>query len=129
MVFDRLQVLVDTSLVHRVDDGGDEPRFGMLETVREYALARLAVAGEVDTVARRHLEWCLTLEAEANTDLDRGDARQGLHRLDRELDNISAALQWARATHNLELGLRLAVSLGDFCEARGHLREGREWLE
>ena len=58
-VLDRLQVLVDHSLVQRLPCGGDEPLFGMLETMREYAEEQLAEAGETDAVRRRHGQWCL----------------------------------------------------------------------
>src|SRR5262249_32949030 len=48
---------------------------------------------------------------------------------DRELDNLRAAVAWARSTGELELGLQLAASLSVFCEERGHVREGFEWLD
>jgi non-specific serine/threonine protein kinase len=56
-----LGILADASLVSRLDEAGDEPRFGMLEIIREYALEQLAASGEADAITGRHLAWCLEL--------------------------------------------------------------------
>ena len=127
-VFEGLQVLVDSSLVQRLDDGGSEPRFGMLETLREYALDQLETPGEADDWRRRQAAYCLVLAEAAATVLLTQQAR-GLDQLVRELDNFRSALAWARSTSEVEPGLGLAVALALFWEQRGRVREGRAWLE
>jgi predicted ATPase/transcriptional regulator with XRE-family HTH domain len=126
-VVDRLEVLVDSSLVGRTSY--PEGRFGMLETVREYALEQLEQSGEGEVIRARHATYFLALAEQAEPQLHGPDARIWFDRLDRELDNLRAALAWAQSSGELELGLRLAVALPVFCEDRGHLREAREWLE
>jgi predicted ATPase/transcriptional regulator with XRE-family HTH domain len=128
-VLDRLQVLVDSSLVHRLDHTGDERRFGMLETVREYALEQLEMVGEAEDLWQRHAAYFLVLGEQAERHLTRAEQAVWLDRLDRELENLRAALTWARSSGQLELGLRLAVALVRLWEERGHGQEGREWLE
>jgi predicted ATPase/DNA-binding XRE family transcriptional regulator len=128
-VLDHLQVLVDSSLVRALDGGGGEPRFGLLETVREYALEQLEACHEVEDQCGRHAAYFLALAEQAEPQLSGADQWAWLERLDRELDNVRAALAWARSAGQLELGLRLAVALALFWEERGHVREGGEWLE
>ncbi|MBV9601342.1 MAG: helix-turn-helix domain-containing protein, partial [Chloroflexi bacterium] len=130
-VLDRLHVLVDSSLVQvrRLEDAGGEPRFGLLETVREYALEQLESAGEGDELAGRHAAYFLALSERAEPHLMSAEQAAWLDRLDGELGNLRAALAWARNGDRLELGLRLAVALLRFWHMRGHGREGREWLE
>jgi hypothetical protein len=128
-VLDRLQVLVDSSLVRRLDAAGDEPRFGLLETIREYALEQLATRGEAVDRRRQHAAFFLAHAEAAEPELCGARQRPWLDGLDRELDNLRAALAWAQATGELELGVRLAVALAIFWEERGHVREGRDWLE
>jgi predicted ATPase/class 3 adenylate cyclase len=121
---DVLQSLVDKSLV-RVREGG---RFWMLETIREYAAERLEAAGEADEVRRRHAEHFLALAEEAEPHTHRVDAGW-LDRLDREADNLRAALDWLEASQKTQLVLRLAGALMDFWSTKGHLAEGHRRLE
>lgn len=72
-MLDLLQVLVDNSLVQRLEDAGDEPRFGLLETVREYALEQLEALGEADELCGRHAAGFLALADSAEPRL-RGSA-------------------------------------------------------
>jgi predicted ATPase len=116
-VLEGISSLVDKSLLRRVDDAGDEPRFGMLETIREFGGERLTESGEREDVQRRHLLWYTALAEAAEPEL-RG-ARQGvwLRRLEAEHDNIRAALGWAVAAPGAEpgeQGLRLAGALWGF---------------
>jgi len=128
-VLDGLQVLVESSLVHRLDDVSLDSRFGMLETVREYALEQLGQHDEANNQTRRHAAYFLALAEQAEPHLRGEDQRIWFDRLDAELDNLRAALAWAHTTGHPELGLNLAIALAVFYEERGHVREGIESLE
>jgi predicted ATPase/class 3 adenylate cyclase len=127
-VLEELGSLVDKSLVRRVDTGDAEPRFSMLETIREYAGERLAASGEEEEVRRRHARWCLDLVQEAEPHLT-GEPGAWLERLDRENDNLRAAMAWLIGTGEAKTGLLLAAPLWRFWQLRGFLAEGRTWLE
>jgi len=124
---DGLSALVDANLL-QLTAGGDEPRFGLLETVREYARERLAASGRADDLQRRHARWFLTLAERAEPNL-REAPGIWLERLREDADNLRAALAWLQATgSNAEL-LRLAGAMWRFWYLNGRLGEGREWLE
>jgi predicted ATPase/class 3 adenylate cyclase len=121
---DTLESLVDKSLV-RVREGD---RFWMLETIREYAAERLDETGEAETLRRRHADYfCAVAEA---ADLEIWGAQQAvlLARLEQDHANLRAALEWGLRCAPA-LALRLAAALASFWSMRGHLREGRSWLE
>jgi tetratricopeptide (TPR) repeat protein len=101
----------------------------MLESIREYALERLAAHGDVDDVRRRHARFYVELAEEAEPGLLGPQQREWLGRLDAELDNIRAALTWAVDTAEAEVGLRIASALWRFWQLRDRLQEGRERLE
>jgi non-specific serine/threonine protein kinase len=129
-VLDGLASLVDKSLLRHLDGGEDEPRFWMLETIREYGLERLAAAGEEEETRRRHAAWYLALAEELWPTLQRRlDATPALNRLAREHDNLRAALAWLDSTGDGEALLRLAGAIFGFWYLHGHLREGLSWLE
>jgi predicted ATPase/class 3 adenylate cyclase len=121
---DTLESLVDKSLV-RVRE---TDRFWMLETIREYATERLDASGDADELRRRHAEHFLALAEEAEPYARKVDAAW-LDRLDREADNLRAALDWLEASGETQLVLRLAGALDDYWGAKGHLAEGRRRLE
>jgi non-specific serine/threonine protein kinase len=127
-VLELLTSLLDKSLV-LVTEQDEEARYGLLETVRQYALERLEESGEAELVRERHAQYYLALVEEAEPEL-RG-ARQGewLRRLDRDFDNFRAALSWALEREDAELGLRLCGALGEFWHMLGRQSEGRRWLE
>lgn len=121
-VLDDLESLVDKSLV-AVDRGGARSRYRVLETLRQYGAERLAAGGGTAEMRRRHLRWAVALvEAEATDDAT------GLTLLDREHDNLRAALDFAARDGRVEEGLRLAAGLARFWEIRGYLGEGRSRL-
>jgi len=118
--------LVDQSLVVAQPEPGPA-RFDMLETIRHYARERLRAAGEAAVVHGRHLDYTLRLAEAAERGL-RGPAQgDWLARLDLELDNVRAALEWA-ADNDISRGLRLAGALLWYWNLRGHWQEGPAWL-
>lgn len=129
-----LTLLVDHSLVRALDvpPHTDEPastrRFTMLEPLREYAFERLAARSEADLLRRSHAAYYLTL-AELVAAQTESRAVQAAHeQIEREHDNLRAALQWARDQREGSLGIRLAAAVWRFWRHRGYLGEGRRWL-
>jgi len=125
-VLDGLSALVDASLLQRRDGPDGEPRFRMLETVREYAAERLTASGEADTVRRRHAACFVALAEEIAPRLRQANRFPWLPRLDAERDNLRAAQAWSRAeTDGGEASLRLAGALWYYWQLRGAFDEGR----
>ena len=128
-VLDLLDQLVNKSLVV-VSDVGAETRYRLLETIRQYALEKLLASDQADATRGRHLDFFLQLAGPGEESLS-GEELITLNRLEREHDNLRAALAWSLGdTSELaEDGLRLAAALEGFWFIRGYLHEGREWLE
>lgn len=126
-VLDGIASLVDKSLVQRLPGPG--PRFSMLETIREYALEQLEASGEAEIIRRRHVDYYLTLAEDAEVAL-RGPQQVGcLNRLEAEHDNLRAAIDWCRASGDVETSIRLVAALYWFWLLRGYASEGRERVE
>jgi predicted ATPase/DNA-binding SARP family transcriptional activator len=122
-----LASLLDNSLLRRRERRG-HPRLVMLETVRRYALDRLAERDDED-VRERHAAWFVQLAESAEVRLLAGeDPVALLDEIEREHDNVGAALTWALEAGAGETALRLAAALRPYWEVRGHLGEGRRWL-
>ncbi|HEY8599055.1 MAG TPA: AAA family ATPase, partial [Thermomicrobiales bacterium] len=121
--------LVDKSLLRQEERPDGEMAFRMLETIREYGLEQLAESGEAQEIARAHAAYYLTFAEEAAPFLSGIGLREWLDRLAWEHGNLRAALDWSLAGGVPSWGLRLAVALGGFWEARGFLRTGRRALE
>ena len=124
-----LASLADKSLVFRVETSSGEPRFGMLETVREYAAERLAEHGEDGLARRAHAGYFLRLVEGAAPAFHGPDQIVWFDRLEEEHANLRAALAWWLDTGDAQATLRLAGALHWFWFVRGHLGEGRTWLE
>jgi non-specific serine/threonine protein kinase len=122
-----LTSLLDKSLI-RAESMGDDRRFLMLETIREFGLEQLGEAGEFELLLRRHAEHYLVFAAVAESHLTGADQREWLDRCDREHPNLRAALRWAIAAGDAEGAQAAAGSLWRFWQQRGHLAEGRRWL-
>jgi non-specific serine/threonine protein kinase len=122
---DAIASLVDKSLVRQTTASDGEPRFTMLETIREYALDRLAHREEMTRVLRLHAERFLAQVETAEPELTRAGQAAWLQRLDEEHGNIRAALTWTLDAGEIELALRLSGSLTRFWSIRGHMAEGR----
>ena len=147
-VLDALEALIDHSLVTHSVSGAGEPRFGMLETIREYALQRLTESGQLAALHERHAQYYLSLARQAEAQLSGALQDSWLDRLEREHDHFRTALAWclagtatpeqgaqrranatpARAAARLPLGLSLGAALWRFWYTRCHLSEGRRWL-
>jgi predicted ATPase/class 3 adenylate cyclase len=122
-----LEALVAGSLL-RSDVTDGEVRLSMLETVRENAVARLGSTGELEDLRRRHAERFLDLASAAEAELAGLGQAQWLERLELELDNIRAALDWCLASGRVEDALGAMSALGRFWRAHGHASEARRWL-
>jgi predicted ATPase len=128
-VVDGIAALVDKSLLRQETGGGGEPRFVMLETIREYALERLEECGEGETL-RQHTEYYLAL-AERQWEEDHGDIEVALFdQFEQDLDNLRAALDWSHAAESAaEIEMRLSTALAQFWVVRGYASEGWERLK
>jgi predicted ATPase len=122
-----LEALVAWSLL-RSDVADGDVRLSMLETVREHAVARLESEGRLDDLRRRHAERFLGLAEAAEAELTGPDQASWLERVELELDNIRAALDWALTSGEIEKALRAVSALGPFWRAHGHVAEARRWL-
>jgi non-specific serine/threonine protein kinase len=121
-----VQGLVDKHLVKVLEQAGEEPRFGLLATVREYALERLGESGEAEKTRDRHLTFYLALAEEAERTIRGPEEERWLGRLDHEVDNLRRALDWATTQGDAEAEWRFVAALGLFWVYRGYLREGAE---
>lgn len=126
-VLDELTLLVDKSLV-TVESALGPTRYRLLETVRQYALEKLAESGEADAVRTRHRDYFLSL-AVALDKPEHADHEQRLDQAELEIDNLRAAFAWSRERAGMAEALTLASSLQPLWLARGHIREGLAWLE
>lgn len=123
-----LEQLVDRSLVQRRDTGA-EPRFAMLETIRQYAAEQLAAGDEEEAVRDRHLAWLVRLTAEASDALQGPEQELWLHRLAADLPNLRAALTRALDRADAGAALTLAGGARRFWQLHARSEEGRRWLE
>jgi predicted ATPase len=128
LVLDGLTSLVEKSLLQQKEDPDGEPRFWMLETIREYASERLEETRDMETVRRRHAEYFQRLSEEAAGQLEGGEQQSAwMMRLEQDHGNLRAALTFWRCQPDSQLAL--ARSLGPFWLQRGHWLEGRRWHE
>lgn len=128
-IVDGVESLLNDNLLQTEPMAGGEPRFGMLGTIREYALERLAERGDIEAVRRRHAGYYVVLAEEAEPALLGPHQLRWLERLDAEVANIRAALTWATERGEADVGLRIGAALWRFWQLRGSATEGRERLE
>jgi predicted ATPase/class 3 adenylate cyclase len=132
-MLDGLSSLVDKSLVRPLGDDGTgaspEPRFSLLQVIREFAAEKLDEEPEAEAVRRRHAEWVLRLAEAARPELRLNNLRRWQHRLRREEENLRTALRWALERGEDEIGLRTASAVWDFWHYWAEVREGIGWLE
>ncbi len=125
---DGVASLIDKSLLRQAQPDDGETRCYMLETVRQYALEQLANSGELDDVLARHAAYCLRLAETAEPALVGPNQVRWLEQLDREHDNLRAALRWWIEQRDAEMAARLGGALWRFWSIRGYPREGRVWI-
>ena len=126
---EQVESLVENSLVERRRAEEGEPRFGMLHTIREYALERLEERGELEETNRALVRSYVSLAEEAGRELSGPAQGEWLRRLASDYSNVRGALSASLRLGDNENALRLASALVRFWEARGSLSEGRSWLE
>ncbi len=132
-VLDRLTQLVDKSLV-AVEKQAGEVRYRMLETIREYAREKLIATGEVGAARDRHLAYFVQFAERIAPQLHGAQQKFWLNQIEAEHDDLRTALGWSierdhASTTDKQLGLRLAVALGDFWDRRNYWKEGHDWLD
>ena len=126
-LLDSMTALIDNSLVYQLP--GDDVRFGMLETIREYAREQLTLSREHERLQEAQAAYFLALVEQAQIPLQGPAQISWLNRLEAEHDNIRAALSWSLAQPEPARAVRLASLLHPFWQHRGHLSEGRRWLQ
>ncbi len=127
-LLDGLSSLADKSLV-KPDEAHPEPRFGMLQVIREFALEKLDAGGDAEAVRRRHAEHVMSFTERAGPELVGFEMRAWNHRLQRDEENIRSALRWAIESGDAQIGLRTASAIWRYWHYWGVLREGRDWLQ
>jgi predicted ATPase/class 3 adenylate cyclase len=125
---DALAALADKSLVRQIETDAGEPRFRMLEVIREYALERLGEEETGDEIRQRHASFFLDLAETAVPNLFGAEQARWLDTLELEHDNLRAALEWLSESSNAVMALRLGSSLWRFWQMRGFLHEARRRL-
>ncbi len=130
-VLEGIVSLLDKSLLQQTELEGEEPRLMMLETIREYGLTCLQACGELEATRRAHALYYLQLAEEAAAYSFSAEAGRWFELLEREQENMRAALEWTMARQDedaesdIEIAVRLDWALWRFWSVRGHLSEGR----
>jgi predicted ATPase/class 3 adenylate cyclase len=128
-ILNSIESLLDKSLLQQLESVDGEARFTMLETIREYALERLAESGEEDQIRQRHADYYLALAEAAEPELRRAQEDRWSRHWETERDNLRAALRWYAARREIAQLARLGTAIWWFWEIRGHWSEGRNWFE
>jgi predicted ATPase/DNA-binding CsgD family transcriptional regulator len=129
LIADGIGQLLDMSLVQQAAQVDGEPRYRLLETLREYALERLDERGEAEQLRARHATHFLELAEHAEQLLSGPDAPRWVARLAADADNLRAALRTLLEQEDSSGSLRLAAALWRYWSIRGQLNEGRRWLD
>jgi predicted ATPase/class 3 adenylate cyclase len=128
-VLEGIASLVDKSLLKQIDGPDGEPRFFMLETIREYALERLTESGENEELQRQHVDYFLSFAEQAEIGFRGFQQRKWFEQLGAELNNLRAALDWLTRSNETQNGLRLAGALSEFWWISGHLGEASKTFD
>ena len=134
-VLEQVESLIDHSLVKRMsrEEGplqeNPEPRFHLLETIREYGLGRLGACGEREAMQRRHATYYLAMAECMEPNLSGREQTVAVSMLAREQDNLRAALAWAIEHDEAEIAQRMCGALGRFWEARTQFQEAHRWID
>jgi predicted ATPase/class 3 adenylate cyclase len=125
---DGVSALVDKSLLRQEVTADGDPRYVMLETIREFALEQLAASGEEDATRAAHADFFIALVEQAEPELTGPMQMHWLGRLNQEHDNLRGAFAWIERKQDAERGLHLAGALWRFWVVRGHMMEGHARL-
>ncbi len=128
-ILDAISSLVGKSLVVAETHDRIQGHYRLLETIRVYALEKLARSGESERIQNRHLDYFLAQAEEAEPNLNKEYQQLWLNRLESEHGNLRAALAWSLESGQIEAGLRIATAIIRFWEIRGYVREGIAWFE
>jgi predicted ATPase len=128
-VLDVLGGLLDKSLIQQDAPESNEPRFRMLETIREYALGLLSRSREEDPVRALHAQHFMELAERAEPHLRSADQRTWFARFAREAENVRSVFEWCTTSGDAVTGARLATAIWRYWAYQGRLRDGRTWLE
>ncbi len=129
-VLDMVASLADRSLLGRQEMADGEPRFTMLETIREFAYDQLRANGEEWDIRERHAAYYASLAEASEAGLIGAEQKVWLDRLDAERNNMRTALEWTlNGDGTTRVGLRIAAALWRFWDTRGYGAEGRGWIE
>jgi non-specific serine/threonine protein kinase len=128
-ILDAMNALVDQSLVLTEPETDDGVRYRLLETIQDFALEQLAARGEEEAARQAHAACFSDLAAHAEQNLTESEQERWLGRLERDHENLRAALRWWVARGDGEHALQLAVSLGYFWWIRGYLAEATRHLQ
>ena len=126
-VLDSAIALVDQSLLRRIDEIDGEPRFSMLEILREYAVECLITQKELELLHHQHAAYFLSMVESVEPKLRGAEQEVSLKQLDADYNNIRAALTWSSVS-DIEMALRMVAVLWEYWLSRGYLSEGRAWL-
>jgi len=126
-VLDNITTLIDNALIQQTEQADGQPRFSMLATIHEFAREQLAASGEQDTLRDRHLEYFTRLATTTEAHLEGEDQALWLDRIEADVSNFNAALEWCRQGNRPEPGLEMIRSLRLYWFIRGHLAEGVRW--
>ncbi|MDB5077655.1 MAG: hypothetical protein JWO42_3834 [Chloroflexi bacterium] len=127
-VLDGIASLVDKNLLRPREGAAGQPRFAMLETIREYANERLAESGETETQQQAHAHYFCAFVEEAELSWTGAARETWLERREVEHDNLRATLAWSKA-NAIAIEARMTGALAWFWYLRGHVVEGRAWLD
>ncbi|MBX3065472.1 MAG: helix-turn-helix domain-containing protein, partial [Anaerolineae bacterium] len=127
-LLDGMTSLLDKNLVKQDTRSDGEPRYMMLETIREYALEQLTASGELKALQRQHADYFIRLADTADKGMMGPQQKLWWDRVEADLANFRAVLGWSETGNIREEGKRMAVALGEFWARRGYLREGRSWI-
>jgi predicted ATPase/Tfp pilus assembly protein PilF len=128
-MLEQLASLVDRSMLQHARRENGQPRFIMLETLREYALEQLETCGQTWSARRQHWTYYLQLVESIEPQPKTPDLAVWMKQLEEEHDNIRAALAWTLEQDEVEAALRIAGAVWKLWQIHGHVEEGVEWME
>ena len=128
-LLDGVTSLLGKSLLRRQEGSADEPRFSMLDTIREFGLERLEASDEAEDIRRRHARMFMALAERVGPEVEGSDPRSAIALLSADDANLRTALAWAVAAGETEFAFRLVVSLHDYGDMGSRFRQHSEWAD